>query len=172
MWRTRRLAMMALGVVALGAGLAGCAAMAGDCDPTRGGLFGGMACSSTGGYDRRIQERQNTQSDLLTKKAELSAEQSKLEAQRDQMEKDLVAKQAAYDRARRDLKSVQGKIASGKGNTSALQAEKKRLEGKVAQSGGDVDAAQAAEAKRKARIAQLEREQATLNQEFKALTDR
>jgi len=164
--------MRRLAVTALGAWLSGCAAMAGDCDPTTGGLFRGVACSSSGGFDRRIQERQTEQTSLLTRKAELAQEQSELEAQRDEMSRDLAAKQAEYDQNQRALKSVQGKIASGRGNAAALQAEKKKLEAAVARSGGDVDALEAAEAKRRARIAQLEREQATLTQEYKALTDR
>jgi len=167
MWLTRRLA-----VAVLGSWLVGCATMAGDCDPTGGGIFRGMACSSTAGFDRRIENRQAQQTSLLTKKAELAEEQSRLEAQRDDLTRDLESKQAEYARAERELASVRGRIASGRGNSAALAAEKKRLEGEVARRGGDVDALEKAEAQRRARIAELEREQATLNQEFKALTER
>jgi chromosome segregation ATPase len=167
----RRLATVALGA-AVGCATIGCAAMAGDCDPTGGGLFRGVACSSTGGFDRRIQERRTQQTSLLTRKAELAKEQSQLEAQRDDLTRDLEAKQAEYTRAERQLASVRSRIASGRGNTTALQAEKKRLEGEVARKGGAVDAVEKAEAQRRARIAQLEQEQKTLNEQFDALTER
>ena len=161
-----------LPMVVMAVWLAGCATMAGDCDPTGGGILRGMACASTGGFDERIRQREAQQTSLLEKKAELASEQSRLEAQRDEMSRLLAAKQAAYERSERELATVRGRIASGRGDTSALQAQAKRLEGELAQRGSEVDALEQTETKRRARIAELEREQSTLNQEFKALTER
>ena len=62
--------------------LSSCAAT--DCDPTTGGFIGGIRCDASGGYDKRIQEREDQHAALLTRKADLIREQHQIEAERRQ----------------------------------------------------------------------------------------
>jgi chromosome segregation ATPase len=144
----------------------------GDCDPTKGGLFGAIGCDASGGYDKRIQDRQQQQAALLQRKAELTREQEQLESERTSVARDLRAKEAAKGKAEKELAAVRKKLAASQGENRALQEEAKALERQLGASKREIDDLQQAEQRKAARLAELEKEQRNLNKEYDAATGR
>ena len=148
--------------------LSSCAAT--DCDPTTGGFIGGIRCDASGGYEKRIQEREDQHAALLTRRAELIREQQQVEAERRQAALQLRNKQAEQKKAEADLAAVQRQLAGAKKNDEALQQQAKALEADIADAKSNMDALAEAEQRKRARLGELESEQKALDAEYRAVT--
>lgn len=161
-------------VLLLLAGLAvsGCASAGGDCDPARGGLFGGISCDASGGYDRRIAARQDEQAALAKRNTELTAERDAIEAERREVARTLEAKQAERAKAEKQLADVRRKLGAGQQRNRTLQAEAKRLEADIRQNEAEVARLKKTDDTKAGRLAELKREQERLAKEYDAYTGR
>ena len=148
--------------------LASCAAT--DCDPTTGGFVGAVRCDSSGGYDRRIQEREDQHATLLTRKAELIREQQQLEADRRQAAQQLQKQRAEQKKAEAELAAVQDQLAGAKKDDEALQQQAKALEADIADAKSSMGALAETEQRKRARLDELETEQKALDAEYQAVT--
>jgi chromosome segregation ATPase len=148
--------------------LSSCAAT--DCDPTTGGFIGGIRCDASGGYDKRIKEREDQHAALLTRKADLTREQQQIEAERRQAALQLRNKQAEQKKTEADLAAVQEQLAGAKKNDEALQQQAKALEADIADTKSNMDALAQTEQRKRARLGELETEQKALDAEYRALT--
>lgn len=148
--------------------LASCAAT--DCDPTTGGFVGAVRCDSSGGYDRRIQEREDQHATLLTRKAELIREHQQVETERRQAAQQLQKQRAQQQKAEADLAAVQDQLAGAKKNDEALQQQAKALEADIADAKSSMDALAETEQRKRARLDALETEQKALDAEYQAVT--
>jgi chromosome segregation ATPase len=148
--------------------LSSCAAT--DCDPTAGGFIGAIRCDASGGYDKRIKEREDQHATLLTRRADLIREQQQIEAERRQVALQLRNKQAEQKKAETDLAAVQRQLAGAKKNDEALQQKAKALEADIADAKSNTDALAEAEQRKRARLSELESEQKALDKEYQAVT--
>ena len=146
--------------------LSSCAAT--DCDPTAGGFIGAVRCDASGGYDKRIREREDQHATLLTRKADLIREQQQIEAERRQAALQLRNKQAEQKKAEADLAAVQNQLAGAKKNDQALRQQAKALEADIADAKSDMDALTEAEQRKRARLDELMTEQKALDAEYQA----
>jgi chromosome segregation ATPase len=149
-------------------GVASCAPT--DCDPATGGFIGGIRCDASGGYEQRIQAREDQHAALLTRKAELIREQQQAQADRQQASAQLRKKQAEQQKARAELAAVQGQLAGARKDDQALQQRAQALEQDIATAKSEMDELAEAEQRKVARINELEAEQKALDAEYRAVT--
>jgi len=168
MHKNTAIAFSLLAVLALG----GCASTGGDCDPARGGLFGGISCDASGGYDRRIAARQEEQAALTKRNAELTQERDAIEAERREVARTLEAKQAERAKAEKQLADVRRKLGAGQQRNRTLQGEAKKLEADIRQNEADVARLKKTDDTKAARLAELKREEERLAKEYDAYTGR
>ena len=164
-------AAVALSLLA-GLAVSGCAGAGGDCDPARGGLFGGISCDASGGYDRRIAERQDEQAALAKRSAALTAERDAIEAERREVARTLEARQAEKAKAENQLADVRRKLGAGQQRNRTLQGEAKKLEADIRQNEADVARLKKTDDTKAARLAELKREEERLAKEYEAYTGR
>lgn len=155
-----------------GLAVSGCAGAGGDCDPARGGLIGGISCDTSGGYDRRIAERQAEQASLAQRSAELTAERDAIEAERREVARTLEAKKAERAKAEKQLADVRRKLGTGQQHNRTLQGEAKKLEADIRQNEADVARLKKTDDTKAARLAELKREKDLLTKEYDAYTGR
>jgi chromosome segregation ATPase len=147
--------------------LASCAAT--DCDPTTGGFIGGMRCDASGGYDKRIKEREDQHATLLTRRAELIREQQQVETERQQAASQRRTKQAEQQKAQAELATVQQQLAGAKKTDEALLQQAKALEADIADAKSNMDELAQTEQRKRARLGELETEQKALDAEYQAV---
>lgn len=161
-----------LGVRALAVSMISVAALAacttGDCDPSKGGLFQGISCDASGGFDQRVSEREDTRTSLLQRRAELIREKETAEAERDAVASDLAQKQAEQQKAEQQLAELKKQLADAEEGNSALEKEAETLAAEIEKTQSEIKELQQAEQKKQARIRQLNKEQENLNEEYKA----
>lgn len=161
-----------LGVRALAVSMISIAALAacttGDCDPSQGGLFQGISCDASGGFDQRISEREDTQASLLQRRAELVREKDAAEAERDAVASNLAKKQAEKKKAEKKLADLKKQLAGAQEGNRALEKEAETLAADIEKTQAEIKELQQAESKKQARIQQLNKEQENLNEEYKA----
>lgn len=167
----RKHAAIALSLLA-GLAVSGCAGTEGDCDPARGGLFGGIRCDASGGYDRRIAERQDEQAALAKRNAELTQERDAIEAERREVARALEAKNAERAKAEQQLADVRRKLGTGQQRNRTLQGEAKKLEADIRQNEAEVARLKKTDDTKAARLAELKREEERLTKEYNAYTGR
>ena len=149
--------------------LSSCAAT--DCDPTTGGFIGAVRCDASGGYDRRIQEREDQHATLLTRKADLIREQQQVEAERRQAALQLQKQRAEQKKTEADLAAVQNQLAGAKKNDEALRQQAKALEADIADVKSNMDALAETEQRKRVRLGELETEEKALDAEYQAVTE-
>jgi chromosome segregation ATPase len=152
--------------------VSGCAGAGGDCDPSRGGLFGGISCDASGGYDRRIAARQDEQAALAKRNAELTQERAAIEAERRDVARTLEAKEAERAKAEKQLADVRRKLGAGQQRNRTLQGEAKKLEADIRQNEADVARLKKTDDTKAVRLAELKREEERLAKEYEAYTGR
>lgn len=156
----------------LAGSVSGCAGAGGNCDPSQGGLFGGISCDASGGYDRRITERQNEQAALSARNAELTRERDALEAERREVARTLEAKNGERAKAEKQLADVRRKLAAGQQRNRTLQGEAKKLQAEIRQNEAEVARLNKADDTKAARLTELKREEERLTKEYDAYTRR
>ncbi|MCP5365559.1 MAG: hypothetical protein H6905_10105 [Hyphomicrobiales bacterium] len=144
----------------------------GDCDPSKGGLFQGISCDASGGFDQRISEREDTRTSLLQRRAELIREKDAAEAERDAVASDLAKKQAEQKQAEKKLADLNKQLAGAQEGNRALEKEAEALAADIEKTQAEITELQQAESKKQARIQQLNQEQENLNEEYKAYRGR
>lgn len=159
-----KFALLVIGILVL----ASCSAT--DCDPSKGGLIDGIRCSASGGYDNRIKQREDEHASLLSRKAELTREQQKVQAEQKQATSQVRKMQAEQKKARANLAAVEAQLAGARKDDAALQQQAKDLEGEIALTAKDMDGMAQAEQARRKRLGELQAEQKALDAEYKAAT--
>jgi len=161
-----------LGVRALALSIISVAALSacttGDCDPSKGGLFQGISCDASGGFDQRITEREDTRASLLQRRAELIREKDAAEAERDAVARDLAKKQAEQKKAEQQLADLRKQLEGAEAGNRALEEEANTLAADIEKTQAEITELQQAESKKQARIQELNQEQDDMNQEYKA----
>lgn len=148
--------------------LGGCASH--DCDPTRGGLISAMGCDFSGGYDKRIKDREGEEAALVQRRAEMSREQTRLETDQRKASAALQQKIAERKKAQSELAEARRALAGSEKDNTALQQQAQALEDEIAQTSGEMGDLTSAERSAQARLSALQKEQKALDAEYKAVT--
>jgi chromosome segregation ATPase len=105
-------------VAALTAGLSACAT---SDDPADGGFISGVAGIAGGGYDKRIEEREDAYREQLDAQAALEAEGRRLEQERAEVRAQLGQAQARLAAQQRRIAAERRRIAAGGSAASAAR---------------------------------------------------
>jgi|GEM_PF-2180355 len=105
--------------------IGGCATSA---DPHEGGFVSGVAGLAGGGYQRRIDERENTHQGELDAQARLKAQARTLEQERAQVQGDLARARTRLASQERRIAAERARIKAQGQNPSATQASLRRLD--------------------------------------------
>lgn len=158
---------LAIALVAV-IGVGGCASH--DCDPTRGGLISAVGCDFSGGYDKRISDREAEEAALVQRRGEMSRERTRLIADQRTLEADLKTKTAERKRAEVELAEARRKLAGSERDNAALQQQAQQLEDEIARTDREIRELTSAERTARTRLSELQKEQKALDAEYRAVT--
>lgn len=139
-------------------------------DPRQGGLAGGMHGLSSGAYDRRLEERQDSLQRLDEIQRELDRDQAQLNSQRDSKQARLDELNASLGQLDQEtallskrLREQSGQLGSQKAKAAQLEKDLNRLRTDIALVEGQANAGKP--------VAELEAERDSLEDEYRTLLD-
>jgi len=154
--------------------LTACTLLLGACattdDPRQGGFFGGVQGVSSGAYDKRIQEREESLQRLDAIKQELGAEQAQLTSERERKQARLDNLQQQLSQLDRETAQLSGllerrrsELSGDREKTARLKRDLERLRQDIARTGQKADTGRP--------VAELEAERDRLEEEYRQLLD-
>lgn len=139
-------------------------------DPRQGGFFGGIHGVSSGAYDQRIREREESLQRLDAIKRELRTEQTELAFERERKQGRLDNLQRRLSRLERESAQLSGllerrrsELSGDREKTARLRRDLDRLRQDIARTGRRADSGRP--------VAELEAERDRLEQEYRQLLD-
>jgi chromosome segregation ATPase len=121
-------------------------------DPTQGGLLGGVCGTTTGSYDRRIEERETRLAQIRGERAEAEATNVQLQRQAAQARRDVTSMQRRVNNARRDIQRMNASTSAQTQRKQQLLQQAQSLNGQLQRLQADPNATSQAYQQKKAEL--------------------
>lgn len=151
---------LSLSMVAMSVALVGCQTTS---DPTQGGLFSGLSNLSSGGYERRVQDRNKALQNEEDRSVSLQRENDRLNQQQEATAGKISALELRYEALSIALKEMEGHLTKSKGDNRMLEDRLAQLEQQTNMAKSDTFAD---EATRTRRLEELARQRADLERDI------